>query len=116
MSHDTEEKTETHSRIIEELGRISASEGKYFTVKMKQWHYYIDRARLTIVEGAYNEEELKEIVDKCDRADDYAEKGLTPPADCPRHFTLVCRPLDLVFLAKDILNLYKGYENVHYKY
>lgn len=116
MSRDRDERTETHSRIIQELGRISASSGEYITIKMERWHYYIDRAKITIVEGIYKDEELKEILDKCARADAHAKAGLTPSADCPRHFTLVCRPLDLVFLAKDILNLYKGYEEVYYTY
>lgn len=105
MSHDVDERTETDSRIIEEL-----EWGKYVTVRMQLWHHYIDRAKLTIVEGVYNKEELKEIVEKCDRADAYMRAGPTPPAGCPRHFTFTCRSSDLVSLAKDMLKLYKGYE------
>ena len=116
MTHDTDRGTETHSRIIQELGALSASSGEYITIKMERWHYYIDRAKITMVEGIYKDEEFEEILDKCHRADAYARAGRPLPADCPRHFTLVCRPLDLVFLAKDILNLYKGYEDVHYVY
>lgn len=111
MSENANNKTETRSRIIEELGRISASSGNYVTVEMKRWHYYIDRAKLTLIQGSYNEKELMEIVDKCDSADARKEAGFPSSPDCPRHFTLVCRPLDLVRLARDILNLCKGYED-----
>ena len=109
-------KGETCSRIIEELGPISASCGRYVTIRMSRWHYYIDRGKLTIVEGIHGGEELEKVIDKCGHADADVEAGLSPPADCPRHFTVVCRPIDLVHLAKDILNLYKGYEDMPYWY
>ncbi len=102
------------SLVIQELHHISASMGDYVTVKMKRWHYYIDRGKLTLVEGTYTREELEKVLDKCDRADGSALAESSSASDCPRHFTLVCRPLDLVKLAREILNLYKGYENVHY--
>jgi hypothetical protein len=109
---DINNRTETQSCFIEELGQISASGGNYTTIRMERWHYYIDRAKLMLIQGWYNKDELIEIVDKCNRADADIEAGLSPPDDCPKHFTLVCRPLDLVRLARDILNLYKGYENI----
>lgn len=113
MSHGIDKRTGTYSCFIEELGRISASSGEYVTVKMDRWFYYIDRAKLMLIKGTYSKEELKKIVDRCDHADLLERAGKSPDVDCPRHFTMVCRPLDLVRLARDILKLYKEYERVY---
>lgn len=72
-----------------------------------------------LIKGAYKTEKLDEIVDQCERADANAlhvrmEDGVSPKNECPEHFTFVCRPLDFVALARDIIKLYKGYEDVHY--
>ena len=45
--------------------------------------------------------------EKCGRAD----SGL-PVEDCPKHFSICARPIDLLRFAKRILDFYKGYENV----
>lgn len=105
MSSDKKERIHTDSRIIEELGYISASENKHVTVKLDRWYYYMDRAKLSIYEGAYRPEELKSVEEKCVRADN----GSEDVPDCPRHFTIICRPSDLVELARSILKLYAGY-------
>ena len=110
MPSEKDKKAETDSRIIEDLGYISVSEGKYATVKLDSWHYYVNRAKLSIYEGAYRLEELESVDEKCVRAD----TGSKDEHDCPRHFTLICRPSDLIALARDILKLYKGDENVQY--
>jgi hypothetical protein len=105
LSSAKTEGTHTDSRIIEELGYVSASENKYVTVKLDRWYYYMDRAKLSIYEGAYRPEEIKKVEEKCARADDGSEDA----PDCPRHFTIICRPIDLVELARSILKLYAGY-------
>jgi hypothetical protein len=80
------------------------------TIKMERWHYYTDTGRMLLIEGEYlDKEKFEEAVRKCDRAD----SGL-PVEDCPNHFSIVGRPLDLVKLAKEILKFYTGYENVQY--
>lgn len=107
------DKNET-SLVIQELHPISASMGDYVTVKMERWHYHIDRSKLILVEGTYTKEELEKVLDKCNRADASARAESSPSSDCPRHFTLACRPLDLVKLAREILTLYKGYESILY--
>lgn len=104
---DNMKKEDESIRMIEELGHISASSGDYVTAKMVRWFYYIDRAKITFIRGSYRTEKLKEIADQCDSADARIEAGLSPTDDCPEHFTFVCRPLDLVALARDILDLYK---------
>jgi hypothetical protein len=77
-------------------------------VKMQRWHYYIDRGRLLFVEGLpLLRETSEDIFKKCDRAD----SGLSVE-DCPKHFSIRARPIDLVNFAKQILAFYKGCENV----
>jgi hypothetical protein len=110
LSKDIGKRFHTDSLIIEELGYLSASEGKYVTVKLDRWYYYINRAKLSLYEGAYRLEELKFVEEKCGRAD----TGSKDVPDCPKHFTLICRPSDLVALAKRILKLYTGNEDVQY--
>jgi hypothetical protein len=105
LSSDKNERIHTDSQIIEELGYVSAPENKHVTVKLDRWHYYMDRAKLSIYEGAYRLEEINAVEEKCVRADTGAEDV----PDCPRHFTIICRPTDLVELAKSILKLYAGY-------
>jgi hypothetical protein len=96
----------TDSIVINELGYVSASENKCVTVKLDRWYYnYLDRAKLSLYEGSYVQEELKSVEEKCVRADTDSENA----PDCPRHFTIICRPSDLVALAKSILKLYEGY-------
>ena len=105
MSKDIGKRFHTDSLIVKELGYVSAFEGKYVTVKLDRWHYYMDRAKLSMYEGAYRLEELKSVEDKCGRAD----TGSEDVPDCPRHFTIICQPSDLVALARSILKLYADY-------
>jgi hypothetical protein len=103
---EKEKRTNTDSMVINELGYVSASENKYVTVKLDRWYYnYLDRAKLSLYEGSYPQEELKSVEEKCARADLDSEDV----PDCPRHFTIICRPTDLVALARNILKLYEGY-------
>jgi hypothetical protein len=106
LSYVKNERIHTDSRIIEQVGYISASENRYVTVKLDRWYYnFMDRAKLSIYEGAYRLEELNSVEEKCVRADMDSEDV----PDCPRHLTIICRPTDLVELAKSILKLYAGY-------
>jgi hypothetical protein len=105
LSSDKDKIIQTDSQIIEAVGYISASENKYVTVKLDHWYYYMGRAKMSIYEGAYRLEELKSVEEKCVRADTGSEDA----HDCPRHFTIICRPSDLVELARSILKLYSGY-------
>jgi hypothetical protein len=106
LSSDKVRGSKTYSQIIEEVGYVSASENKHVTVKLDRWYYnYMSRAKLSIYEGAYHLEELKSVEEKCVRADTSSKDA----PDCPRHFTIICRPADLVELAKNILKLYENY-------
>jgi len=77
-------------------------------VKMERWHYYTDRGRLLFVEGLplYGEKS-EDLLEKCERAD-RGEKV----ENCPKHFSIAARPLDLVRFARQILSFYTGYENI----
>lgn len=105
MSSDKNKRFYTDSLVMEDLGYISAFKGKYVTVKLDRWYYFMNRAKLSIYEGAYPQEELKSVEEKCVRAD----SGSKDVHDCPRHFTIVCEPSDLVALARSILKLYTDY-------
>lgn len=99
------EKVQNEPNTIEEVGYISDSENKHVTIKLDGWYYnYMSRAKLSIYEGANNLEELKSVEEKCVHADTGSGEG----QDCPRRFTIICRPTDLVELAKSILKLYSG--------
>jgi hypothetical protein len=49
-----------------------------------------------------SKEKFEEVSKKCV----YADLGISVE-DCPEHFSLACRPSDLVDLAKEILEFYK---------
>jgi hypothetical protein len=103
MSNEDGEST---SFVVQELHPISASMGNYVTIKVDRWHYYIDRSKLTLIDGGYRKkEELNEIERKCNIADRAVERGEPPSADCPEHFVLTIRWVDMVRLAEEILNL-----------
>jgi hypothetical protein len=105
LSSEKDEKIHTASLVIEALGYIPISEEKYVTVKLDRWYYYMNRAKLSIYDGSYLQEELKSVEEKCVRADNSSKDV----PHCPKHFTIICRPSDLVALAKSILKLYEDY-------
>ncbi len=47
-SSDKDKRIHIDSLIIEELGYVSAPEGKYVTFKLDRWHFYMDRAKPSI--------------------------------------------------------------------
>ena len=70
MTLNKSEKVQNEPIIIEEVGYISDSENKHVTIKLDRWYYnYMNRAKLSIYEGAYNLKELKSVEEKCVYAD-----------------------------------------------
>lgn len=72
------------------------------TVHINRWHYYVPRVRLTMIEGSYKTEEE---IEKALREAEYGKKSLSLPEDYPKHFTLACRPRDLLNLAKTLVKI-----------
>jgi hypothetical protein len=110
MSDNVDEKTETYSCSVEEL---SGHYDNNVTVKIDKWFYYVDRAKLMLIEGTYSKEDLEKAAERCNHIDILERAGESPDVDCPRHFTVVCRPLDLVRLAKAILKFYREYQDIY---
>lgn len=72
------------------------------SVRIHRWHHYIPRVKLTLVEGFYK---TAEEIDKALSDAKYGKKLPALPEDYPKHFEMVCRPDDLLRLAKALTRI-----------
>ena len=95
---------------LEDLGALRGPPWKMcVSVFIEKWFYYIPRAKLTFVEG-YHEtaEQAQEAILKKRRG----ETTIGFPEDYPKHYELVCRPSDLLHLAKVIQKVCNSSESL----
>lgn len=72
------------------------------TVCIDRWFYYIPRVNLTMIEGYYKtEEEIEKVL----REAKHGKKSSNLPEDYPKHFEIICRPRDLLKLAKALTKI-----------
>lgn len=73
-------------------------------IVVERWFYYVERAKFTIIEGAYKSiDEINEAI-KIKERGNLEHKVLE---DYPKLFQFSCRSQDLIHIAKAIVNLYK---------
>ena len=87
---------------LEDMYALRSMSHTCVTVHINRWHYYIPWVGLTMIEGYYKTEEE---IEKALREAEYGKKSPTLPEDYPKHFTLVCRPGDLLNLAKTLIKI-----------
>ena len=109
-------KTTKRSRRIRHTPRITASyslRSMTYTcviVHIHRWHYYIPRVKLTMIEGCHR---IEEEIGKALHEARHGKKSPILAEDYPKHFTLVCRPWDLLHLANALTRICEPEEWSH---
>lgn len=92
-------RTETEEILyLEDMYRLRDMRYTCVTVRINRWHHYIPRVKLTMVEDFHK---TAEEIDKA-----ISEYGKDPNfPDYPKHFEIVCRPEDMLKLAKTLIEI-----------
>jgi len=74
------------------------------SIFLDTWFHYVHRVKISIIEGYYKTyEEAMETIRKYDKG----ERPSHLPDDYPKHFEIVCNPVELMHLSEKIQELCK---------
>lgn len=111
MSRKSRCKETTELLYLEDMYSLRDFSHTIVTVRIHRWFYYIPRVKLTMIEGYYKTEE------EIEKALMIARSGnkTTIPVGYPKYFEIICRPEDMLRLAKTLIKICEPEEQTEEK-